>query len=374
MATSRDNDFYIQLLTSQYHSSPKAKAFLLAWIEKFRDATDALEDIDPAFDIDLAIGAQLDILGDIVGTSRTVAFVPNGIPGRSSILTDDEYRVLLKSKVGINMWKSVKGSLNDLWNAIFGGDYIGIQDRGDMSMDVYYSSTLAAIYKDFILYGYVVPRPQGVLVNYYCGDLPFVGFDYDNTFISGPGLGRWQEHCTPIQPVMGFDFCDNRISGFNLGWWDDSQGVGFTSAWIDYLESLFMATIERDIIGYDSLDRAMRITVTVDAIAETDGSFEDFEIDADTHGISGWKLYSVETTPDVPAPDNNLTLVLTNEINTEDKLMSAMAGNIPNTGGQTFYVWGGYPNPIISGVWTATLSGNTVSGGKLHLVFTFTQN
>lgn len=370
---ARTADFYNQLLTSQYQNSTNLKLWLNAWVQKLVGSATCLESINPAFDVDTAVGIQLDIIGEIVGAKRIVEFIPTGIPTRSSTLTDDEFRVLIKATIGKNHWDGVIGSLNSLWHTIFGGDYIGLQDRQDMSLDVYFSTDLASIYKNLIQYGYIVPRPQGVLCNYYCGELPFVGFDYDNTFISGFDDGKWWVPCIPMYPVFGWNECNNLISGFDLGWWDSSEGVGFTDDWLDYLRSIRMNTVERIVTGYDSLSKAMRVNIVASITAdESTGAISDIEIDSDEYGISGWYLYSIETTPGTPAADPNLQMEINNERNTEDKLSDSVK-NISNSAGQTEYIWSTL-HPIIDGIWTVSITGNTVPGAKMTVVFTFSQN
>jgi hypothetical protein len=138
------------LLIKQYWEKPKAKAeieLLASTSEKTRAFLAAL---DPAFDLDNAVGAQLDVLGRIVGISRNVpAVVPKvyfgfsinasskgfadkfnplrigapffdkfSIPFTGLQLGDPDYRFFIR----------VKASLNRASAYLSSDNYIGIQD------------------------------------------------------------------------------------------------------------------------------------------------------------------------------------------------------------------------------------------------------
>ena len=79
--------YYQWLLTSQYVNSPKLNALLYVLLKKFDDVSQCLVKFDTAFDLDSAVGPQLDALGAIAGALRTVGFQPSG--GVSATLDDD---------------------------------------------------------------------------------------------------------------------------------------------------------------------------------------------------------------------------------------------------------------------------------------------
>lgn len=215
---SRPLSFYLNLVTSQYRNSPKFLELMEALLQKLEDLSALSDGIDSAFDIDQAAGVQLDILGKIVGRERTVDFIPSY--DFSPTLNDDDYRLLLKAKIGINQWDGLQSSLGPLWARLFPAGKIGSYDNQDMTMDIYASGPdLPSMAVDLIRHGYIVPRPQAVLVNYYIGDLPFLGFDYDNDFISGPDKGHWWTPLVDTYPMFGFDRQDSYICGFGPGLW-----------------------------------------------------------------------------------------------------------------------------------------------------------
>ena len=174
---------YLDLATSQYQNSPKFLAWLSVPLQILQDITDCADEMYQAFDIDTAEGAQLDILGVIIGASRTVDFQPSN--SVSPVLDDDTYRVLLKATIARNQWDGNIDTLAPVWREIFPGGSIVIQDSQLMSMNVSMTGSFSSIIVDLINNGYIVPRPEGVLVNYGFGDLPYFGFDRDDSYISG---------------------------------------------------------------------------------------------------------------------------------------------------------------------------------------------
>ena len=216
--------YYLNLFTSQYQNSSN----LLSWAEKTLnfvfDICSLVSTLDYEFDIDKANGKQLDILGLIIGQSRTMPFDPTG--DISPVLTDDIYRILLKAKIAKNQWDGKIDSIQPVWGDIFQGSGIIVKDNQDMSMDVFISGNLSAIERDIIIHDLVIPRPEGVLINYnlgpYSGGALF-GFDLDNEFIAGLDKGVWTHGILP--PLLGFDQDNENVSGLDNGIWSNLTPV-----------------------------------------------------------------------------------------------------------------------------------------------------
>lgn len=110
-----DNQQYIQ---SQYGSSPAIKYLL----NSFR------KDIDPEPDIELflqnvmildsAVGAGLDVLGNIIGATRTIPLDD----GTIVTLDDDNYRNFIKFKVIANISDASMGTLNAMSKVLYNDD------------------------------------------------------------------------------------------------------------------------------------------------------------------------------------------------------------------------------------------------------------
>lgn len=155
---------YLDNITSQHRDKPN----FISWLSKNLTIIDhaylAIKSIDVNFDIDNAIGKQLDTLGTIIGRQRTLTFQP--LNGHNPILDDDTYRLVLKGKVAMNMWDGTIPQIYDIWNNIFKDIGLQIQDNQDMSFNAYITGYISQIRQDLIQHGYIVPKPEGVKVNY----------------------------------------------------------------------------------------------------------------------------------------------------------------------------------------------------------------
>jgi hypothetical protein len=184
-----NTDYYLQKITSQYQDSPNLLAWLSANLQLYQDLLACIAQLETAFDINTAVGAQLDVLGQIIGASRTVGFQPSA--GVSPVLDDDTYRLLLRSKIAQNHWDGKLDSLLLIWQYLFPGGLLIVNDHQTMTVDLYVAASLTSILQDLILQGYIIPRPQGVLYNISIATLPMFGFDRNDSFVSGPDVGHF---------------------------------------------------------------------------------------------------------------------------------------------------------------------------------------
>jgi hypothetical protein len=145
--------------------------------------------MDTALNLDVAVGAQLDTRGLIVGASRTVGFQPSN--GVSPVLDDNTYRIYIKSKIVDNQWDGTIGSLYSVWQQLFPGGVITIIDNQNMTADITMAGSFTSILQDLITNGYIIPRPEGVLYTYLFGVTPYFGFDSLPGFIAGFDTGHW---------------------------------------------------------------------------------------------------------------------------------------------------------------------------------------
>lgn len=189
MTTSLPISYYLSLVTSEYQQSPNLLGWLSIPLLRLTDASNALDSFTAAFDLDLAIGSQLDTLGVIVGQSRTVGFQPSA--GVSPVLDDDTYRLLLRAKIAQNQWDGTIDSLQTIWQSLFPSGHINLLDGQNMAVTIVLSGAFSSITQDLITNGYIVPRPEGVLYNYTFSTLPIFGFDQDSAFIAGFDKGKW---------------------------------------------------------------------------------------------------------------------------------------------------------------------------------------
>lgn len=217
-------DDYTRLITSQ-HRKPRFLALAAALLEPVTDAQNLLDEIGRAFDVDTAVGVQLDAVGEWVGRSRVLAGPLTGIYfawGESGVgwgegawkglydpttglttLPDDIYRRLLKAKIAANAWDGTIPGAYAVWRAAFEdtGSLIIIQDGQDMSMAVGIAGMpLDAVTKQILLGGYIPLKPEGVRIDWYAvtptgGALFAWGCDSDG--LAGWGRGQWPQILRP---------------------------------------------------------------------------------------------------------------------------------------------------------------------------------
>jgi hypothetical protein len=158
------NNDYLQLVTSQYWNKPKFLSWLTANLDKLHDITLTTNNLDGSFDIDMAVGVQLDILGEILGVDRKLTFQPSSVS--SSILDDDNFRFVLKCRIAQNHWNGTIIGLYTIWGQIFPTNPISIKDNGDMTVDILFvAQSFTDLQKELIQHDYVIPRCQGVLTS-----------------------------------------------------------------------------------------------------------------------------------------------------------------------------------------------------------------
>lgn len=170
-------DNYLDNITSQHRDKPK----FISWLSKNLTIIDhtylLLKAMDLNFDLDNAIGKQLDTLGTIIGRKRTLTFQP--LNGHNPVLDDETYRLVLKAKVAMNSWNGTIPQMYEIWENIFKDIGLQLQDNQDMSFNAYITGYVNQIRQDLIQHGYIVPKAEGVRVNYIGKSLidfkPYVG-------------------------------------------------------------------------------------------------------------------------------------------------------------------------------------------------------
>jgi hypothetical protein len=183
-------DYYLSLITSEYQTnSPKMLAFLRVLLQYVDDVSQCIATFNKAFDVDFAVGVQLDVVGSIVGAARRVGFQPSG--GVSPVLDDDTYRIFIKARIALNQWDGNIDSLQPIWQTLFQGGTIIIVDGQDMTAEIILTGAFSSILQDLIENGYIVPQSQAVLYSFTFSTLPIFGFDQDNGFIAGFDHGHW---------------------------------------------------------------------------------------------------------------------------------------------------------------------------------------
>ena len=180
--------YYLALVTSEYRMATNFLANLTSSIQLFEDVMTCNGLMTEAFDLGSAAGVQLDVLGQIAGVSRTVNFQPSD--SVSPVLDDTTYRILIQATIAANQWKGTQSELYPIWQTLFPGGRIVIQDEQNMSCVIILSGVFTSIVQDLITHGYIVPRPEAVNYSYTFSTLPVFGTDESNAFIAGVDVGH----------------------------------------------------------------------------------------------------------------------------------------------------------------------------------------
>ncbi len=173
---------YINKIIPQHRSQPKFIAWLTVILQMQQDARDFIESINAAFDIDNAVGVQLDILGQILGQPRLLNFQPSS---GSSILTDDYYRLVLKAKILNNQWDGTREHYDSMLSTVFANLPIVISDNSNMTIGIaYIAGSSDAYIGELLSHGYLFPVSAGISASLVSvptgtyGNLYYRGFTY----------------------------------------------------------------------------------------------------------------------------------------------------------------------------------------------------
>lgn len=161
MATSQEfQNYYADLLILQYKTQPKARATIQALIKELY-GSGSLLDLVNGFDLDTAVGKQLDTLGKYIGLGRQVKV--NIGSSDTNILTDEQYRILLKLKLVQNTNFSSTSQIRTALYELFPND-IRLFDPRTMVYE-YQLSTLFNDLVNVIIAEELLPLPMGVGYN-----------------------------------------------------------------------------------------------------------------------------------------------------------------------------------------------------------------
>jgi hypothetical protein len=224
MATTNTIDDYLALITSEHQQKPKFEATIRAVIEPLVATQDIVCGFPEDFDVDVAIGVQLDAVGEWVGISRQIAIPLVGYyftwddtaddgwdsgvwqgefdPDTGLIsLNDDLYRIVIKGKIAANHWNGSIPKAYEIWQTLFPDSIIIIQDNQDMSMIVGIAGNLLTpVYLALLTGGYISLKPEGVGINYYAisaPNTPLFAWDAQGTGVNGWDIGSWAIEITP---------------------------------------------------------------------------------------------------------------------------------------------------------------------------------
>ncbi len=213
-----DVERYYNVITSQHRTKPKYMALLKAILKPLDDLSKCLGTYDYHFDVNFAVGKQLDIIGDIVGAHREVDFI---LEDGTTTLNDEDYRFYVKSKILQNHWNGTREHLFQIWDIMFPDTELNLIDNMDMSCDVKVKIDSLTKNQISMLYnGMLIPRPSGVKYNYnYELYDAIFAWDMESGNLHGYDIGKWEVPEEDHNIYFGYDSDTDTIKGWNIGSW-----------------------------------------------------------------------------------------------------------------------------------------------------------
>ena len=213
---------YTSLITSEHAIRPKFMALVNDLANAVGNITAFVQSLPGQFDIDTAIGAQLDIVGQWVGISRVVQnvitpgfFGFNDTPGAlgfgevgvmgvggifyelgstygaSVVLNDAQYRQVLYAQIATNQ---SNGTAADLAQAVI--DITGVQsyirDLGNLNPQIVVNGLVSPVAQSLLLTPSLLPLPAGVAlapIDYV--QIPLSATPTDSSTFTATPTGQW---------------------------------------------------------------------------------------------------------------------------------------------------------------------------------------
>ena len=221
---------YTDLITNYHRHKPLFVDHVDLITRPLSDVASAMTALITEFDIDEAVGSQLDILGKWIGRTRIVSqpisgiyfsFDTDGLGFDQGVwqgpydpdagftnLSDETYRIILKAKIAINHWNGTNETLPEILDTALAGSGLKMQivDNQDMTISVWVFpeidiSQVSLELIAAIRQGYLTVKAAGV----FAGDITtpsvltpsegnrFFGFDMVNDYIAGFDDGAWEK-------------------------------------------------------------------------------------------------------------------------------------------------------------------------------------
>lgn len=199
---------YLKLIILQYADKPHARGHVATVLKEFQKIYDLANFLNPSFDLDTAVGKQLDIIGKIVGISRNVPFLipkkyfgffgfANSHPFDNKFLTkknypfkrkyeiaytdgqlnDNDYRFFIRAKILKNYARAVMigdYSLQKTIDFLFLG-LAYVVDNKDMTLTLYINPNDVERMRNIRQLD-LLPRPQAVEYKF------IISYNENNTF------------------------------------------------------------------------------------------------------------------------------------------------------------------------------------------------
>lgn len=210
---------YTQLIAGYHVDKPLFTEWIYALTQPLQVARERLAHMQQDFDVDTAVGAQLDAVGARVGISRTLPVTLTGVyfalddvdgigldlgvwngkydPDDGLVtMGDGTYRSAIKATIVANAWDGTMGSLPAFFDAIFSafgvdGKVIDLRDYQTMTVAINLTkSTTPPIVWELISRRIIDIVAAGVGITI-TDNLTWFGFDYETESVQGLDEGAW---------------------------------------------------------------------------------------------------------------------------------------------------------------------------------------
>lgn len=215
---------YLNLITSEYIEQPNFTSMISTDVSIPVQVQELLTSMIPLFDLDLAVGAQLDVIGQWVGISRYISVPISGVfftwdgvdpavgwdygtwqpatlPTQVTALPDDAYLLLIKAKIAANQWDGTIPGAYAIWDNLFSTTTIIIQDNQNMTYNlIIVGGIIDSLSLALITGGYIPLKPEGVRVYEYFISVdtnPIFSWDCDSTYLGGWDEASWANEVGP---------------------------------------------------------------------------------------------------------------------------------------------------------------------------------
>lgn len=217
MLTKRNE--YTDLIAGAHVDKERFTAWVSALTEPLRIARERLAALREDFDVDKAIGKQLDAVGARVGIARSLPMTLTGVyfalddhggigldrgvwkgpydpTDGMTTLDDDTYRAVIKAKILSNNWNGTNETLSQFLSdalSYFGvpAKVLDLQDMQTMHVALHLTkSTTPPIVWELFSRRLIDVTAAGVSITIIDND-PWFGFDYDTASVKGLDEGSW---------------------------------------------------------------------------------------------------------------------------------------------------------------------------------------
>lgn len=218
---------YTDLIAGYHVGKERYTSWVFTLTEPLRIARERLAALREDFDVDTAIGAQLDAVGVRVGVSRNlpmtltdVYFALDDVDGigldlgvwkgvydpvdGTTTLGDETYRAVIKAKIAQNHWDGTRGSLPDFLGEVLGqfgqpAKVLDLEDLDTMHVVLHLTKdTTPPIVWELFSRRIIDVTAAGVSVDLVDNN-PWFGFDYETASVKGLDESEW----FPFEEVLG---------------------------------------------------------------------------------------------------------------------------------------------------------------------------